>query len=113
MVVVLRLPHLVLADVGHDDRAPLGRAPDVVDHVRRIQVPVVGQILDVADRGVALQLVDVAQPRGALAAGDAGQQVLEHVAQVADDADVDLDVLADLGRVDVDVDLAARSARRS
>ena len=106
MVVVLRLPHLVLADVGHDDRMPFGRAPDVVDHVRRIQVPVVGQILDVADRGITLQLVDVAQPGGALAVGDAGQQVLEHVAQVADDADVDLDVLADLGRVDVDVDLA-------
>ena len=34
------------------------------------------------------------------------QQVLEHVAQIADDADVDLDVLADLGGIDVDVDLA-------
>ena len=85
---------------------PFGGAPDVVDHVRRIQMPIVGQILDVADRRVALQLVDVAQPGGALAVGDARQQVLEHVAQVADDADVDRDVLADLGRVDVDVDLA-------
>ena len=27
VMVVLRLPHLVLADVGHDDRVALGGAP--------------------------------------------------------------------------------------
>ena len=113
MVVVLRLPHLVLADVGDDDRAALGGAPEVVDDVRRVQVAVVGQVLDVAHRGVALELVDVAQPGAALARRDARQQVLEHVAQIADEPDVDRDVLADLRRVDVDVDLARVAARRS
>ena len=55
VLVVLRFPHLVLADVGDDDRLALGEAPDVVDHVRRVQMPVVGQALDVADGGVALE----------------------------------------------------------
>ena len=37
---------------------------------------------------------------------DARQQRLQHRAEVADQTDVHLDVLADLRRVDVDVDLA-------
>ena len=96
----------MLPDVGHDDRAALGRAPDVVNHVRRIEVAIVGEVLDVADRRVSLELVDVAQPRRARAGHHAREQVLEHLAEIADDADVNLDVLADLGRVDVDVHLA-------
>ncbi len=51
VMVALRLPHLVLAHVGRDDRLAAGDAPDVVDHVRRVQVPVVRQGLDVAHRG--------------------------------------------------------------
>ena len=71
VVVVLRFPHLVLADVGDDDRVAVARrAPEVVDDVRRIQVPVVGQRLDVADRRVALDAVDVRQPRAAIARRD-------------------------------------------
>ena len=105
VLVVLRLPHLVLADVGDDDGLALGGAPDVVDDVRGVEVAVVGQVLDVADRGVALEIVDVADPLRAVARLDARQQVLERLAQIADEADVDADVLVDLGRVDVDVDL--------
>ncbi len=43
---------------------------------------------------------------------DAGHERSQHVAEVADDADVDRDDLADLRRVDVDVDLLAPDARR-
>ena len=90
--------------------ASLGGAPDVVDHVRGIQVPVVGQILDVADRGVALQLVDVAQPPCAgrwrrRAAGSRARRAGRRRCRRRPD------VLADLGRVDVDVDLLARVRR--
>ena len=76
-----------------------------MDHVRRIQVPVVGKILDVADRGVSLQIRDVIQPFATVPRDHAGQQRFQHRPQVADEADVHLDVLADLRRVDVDVDL--------
>ena len=55
VLVVLRLPHLVLADVGDDDRVAVGQAPEVVDHVRGVEMPVVGQVLNVADGRVALR----------------------------------------------------------
>ena len=71
VMVVLRLPHLVLADVGdHDGVGRPRRAPEIVDDVRRVQVPVVGQRLDVAHRGVTLQAVDVTDPGRAVALGD-------------------------------------------
>ena len=48
----------------------------------------------------------------AIARRDRRDQALEHVAQIADERDVDRHVLVDLRRVDLDVDLLARSARR-
>ena len=59
------------------------------------------------------RLVDVADPVRAIAGVDPRQQAFERLAQIADEADVRADVLVDLGRVDVDVDLLAPSARRS
>ena len=50
VVVVLRLPHLVLAHVGDHDGVAAGDAPDVVNDVRRVEVAGVGQVLDVAHR---------------------------------------------------------------
>src|SRR6185503_2718592 len=38
VLVVLRFPHLVLADVGDDERLAFGETPDVVDHVRGVEV---------------------------------------------------------------------------
>ena len=73
--------------------------------MRRIEMAVVRQVLDVADRRVTLQLFDVGDPLGAVAGLDLRQQVLEHREHIADEADVDAHVLVDLGRVDVDVDL--------
>jgi hypothetical protein len=54
VMVVLRFPHLMLADVGHHDGVAFRHPPDVVDHVRGIQMAIVGQILNVSDRRVAL-----------------------------------------------------------
>ncbi len=67
VLVVLGLPHLVLADVGDDDGVELasggvGFAPDVVDDVGGVEVAVVRQVDDVADGCVALHGVDLAEP---------------------------------------------------
>ncbi len=105
VVEVLRLPHLVLAHVGDDDGVAAGDAPEVVHDVRGVEVAGVGKVLDVADGGCALAGVDGLEPCGTVAAGDAGQQLLEHFAQIADQGHIDLDVLVDLGGVDLDVNL--------
>ena len=55
---------------------------------------------------VSLDAVDVPQPGLAVALRDRRQEPRQHVAQVADERDVDRDVLVDLRRVDLDVDLA-------
>ena len=64
VLVVLRLPHLVLADVGDDDGLAVGRMPEVVDDMRGVEVAVVGKVLNVAYRRIALHRIDLAQPRG-------------------------------------------------
>ena len=61
-LVVLRRPHLVLADVGDDDGAAVGRLPDVVNHVRRAEPAIVRQVLDVADRRSAGEFADAGDP---------------------------------------------------
>ena len=45
------------------------------------------------------------EPLGCARRVDERQQLVEHLAQVADERDVHLDVLVDLGGIDVDVDL--------
>ena len=65
---------------------PFGRAPDVVDDVRGVEMTVVGQVLDVADRRVALQLVDVARATSLRSRGvDCGSSSCQHLAQIADE----------------------------
>ena len=49
--------------------------------------------------------VDGLEPCGAVAAADARQQLFQHLAQIADQRHIDLDVLVDLGRVHLDVNL--------
>ena len=81
VVVVLRFPHLVLADVGHDDGVAVGRAPQIVDDVRGVQMPAVGQVLDVANRRVSLELLDVREPLAAIAGLHARHQHFERFLQ--------------------------------
>ena len=49
VVVILRFPHLVLADVGDDDSLTSGFFPKVVDDMSSIEVPTIRQALNVAD----------------------------------------------------------------
>ena len=107
VLVVLGFPHLVLAHVGHDERLALGDAPEVVHHVRGVEVP--GRVrhrLDVAHRRVALELGDVLDPRLAVALGaTTGTSDAQRLGHVADERHVDADVLVDLGGVELAVDL--------
>ena len=48
---------------------------------------------------------DGLEPRGAVAAANARQQFFQHFAQIADQGNIDLDVLVDLGGIDFDVNL--------
>ena len=112
-VVVLRRPHLVLADVGGDDRVAAGRAVHLLDHELRLDLGV-GRVL-VARAGTAPASRGSAPTtrrggsarrpaRGTRRSASAARRL-----RVADDRDVGGDVLGDLGRVDVDVDeLGAR-----
>ena len=64
---VLRFPHLVLAYIGHDDRVAVTRlAREIVDHVRRIKMSAVRQILNIPHRRIAFQLVDMIEPLGTI-----------------------------------------------
>src|SRR5271157_4461281 len=106
MLVVLRLPHLVLADVGYYDRVAVARlVPQIVDDMRGIEMAAVGQILDVAHGGIALQLVDGIQPLAAVDGFDVRQQFQQNLPQIADQGNIDLDVLVDLVGSDIDVNL--------
>ena len=107
---MLRRPHLMLADLGGDvDVAALGQLVEPLDRVLRLD-----DLVGVAEaEGIARPpAVDRAPPfgeRGRIglmrARAPQPHHVLEHMGAVADDAEVDLDVLVDRGRVDVDVDL--------
>ena len=85
VMVVLRFPHLVLADVGDDDRLALGHPPDVVDHVRRVEVAVVRQRLNVSDRRIALHGADVLQPWPVIGPADELEQLPQRLSQVGHD----------------------------
>src|SRR5579859_2268656 len=54
VMVILRFPHLVLADVGDHNGFAACFFPEVVDDVRGVKMAVVGKALDVAHGGIAL-----------------------------------------------------------
>ena len=106
MLEVLRFPHLVLADVGHHHGVgAAGFLPQVVDHVRGVKVPAVGQVLDVAHRGIAFQAVDVTPPLTAVDRLEAGQQFAQDLPQIADEGHIHFDVLVDFRGIDLHLDL--------
>ena len=104
-MVVLRFPHLMLADVGDDDRPSVGRTPEVLHHMRRVEMAVVCEVLDVAYGRITLERVDARDPLFMATRFDARHERAEYVAEIADDANVDRDNLADLGAVDIDMKL--------
>ena len=115
-VVVLRRPHLVLADVGDDDRVAAGGLVQRLDHVLGLDLGIVGVL--VAQRMALLPDPDPRPPlfqpgRVGIQRPVLRRQPRQDVGRVTDDRDVGRDVLGDLGRVDVDVDeLGARRELR-
>ena len=105
--VVLGCPHLVLADVGRDDRLAVGGLVHRLDHVLRLDLGV-DRVL-VAERVLLLPAPDARKPalepravraQRAVLGGELGEDVL----RVPHDRDVGRHVLRDLGRIDIDVD---------
>jgi hypothetical protein len=110
--VVLRSPHLVLAHVGGDEGIALGHFPQFLHHRLRLDHQVGrGEFQAVA----ATPFVDLLPPvvqrrRVRLGIGriELGQELDQHVLDVADDGNVHLDALGDRRWVDIDVDDLAR-----
>ena len=105
--VVLRGPHLVLADVGGDDRVALGRPVHRLDHELGLDLAVLAGLVD--ERVLLLPAAQLLPPGVEPGAVGLQRPVLagqlrQHLLDVADDRDVGADVLGDLRRVDVDVD---------
>ncbi len=109
---VLGRPHLMLADFGGDvDIAALGQFVKPLDRMLRLDDR---RRIAEAERLARAPVIDRLPPLGErrrvgpLRAGaPQPHHVLEHVRAIADDAEIDLDVLVDRGWVDVDVDLLA------
>ncbi len=113
VLVVLRLPHLVLPDVGHDDGVAVARLPpQIIDHVRGIKMAAVGQVLNVAHRRIAFQFVDRIQPLAAINRFDMRHQLQQDFPQIADQRNIDLYVLVNLRRINLDVNLLSVGARK-
>ncbi len=106
MVVILRLPHLVLANVGDHDGFAARFFPEIVDDVRGVEMPIVGQALNILNCRVAFEFADVAKPVTAFPVFQAREKLFEHLARIADESSVHFHVLVDLGAVDLDVNLA-------
>src|SRR4030095_2141240 len=71
------------------------------------------QLFDVANGRPASQLADARDPGVVMVRLDEGQPVAQHGLEIAGDRDVGLDVLVQLRRIDVDVDLfRVRRVRR-
>src|SRR3954471_19890469 len=105
----------MLADLSRDvDVTVLGGRVEPLDCVLRLDRLVRGTI---GKRNSRTPLVDLLPPAGErlfirlarLRTPDA-DHVFQHMRAIADDREIDLDILVDRGRVDVDVDLA-RSRR--
>src|SRR5690606_8549013 len=99
--VVLRQPHLVLADVSGANGIAPGYLVDRLDDALGHDLPVPGVV---PERILLLPLVDLLQPRLRSLWLHLLNEVLQDELQIADDRNVGYDVLADLRRVDVDMD---------
>ena len=112
VVVVLRLEHLMLPDVGHRDGLTSGELTEIQDHLPGEQLFVAGAgdlFLgwpdDLALLRVFCPFLDALVPGRVRLAFEFGQNLPKHGREVSFDADVYRDVLVDFRLVDVDVDL--------
>ena len=106
----------MLADVGGDECIPFCDLPDFFDHRLRLDDFVRHRIFE----AVALTpLIDLLPPVGQAARIEfrvrrfqLGQKFLQHILDVADDRDIDLDPLRNRRRIDIDMDDLARMRRK-
>ena len=105
---VLGGPHLVLADAGHDDGVSAGNLRQLPDDELRQELV---RVADVVRRVLRLELLDALEPFGVGIFLDLRVELRQHTFEVSHDWYVDLDVLADFGGVDVDVDLLGSFGR--
>ena len=104
VLVILRLPHLMLAHVGYHNRVRIpGFVPQIVDDMRRVQMSRIRQVLNVAHRRIAFQTVDVVEPFTAVDGFDLGQQLVKDFPQVANQCDIYFHVLINLGGIDLNM----------
>ena len=87
----------MLAHVGGDDSLSIGQLGD------GLQDLIGGQLLGIVGENGLLQTENVVTPLGVLMLGQLLVQQLQHPAGVADDVVIGLDVLVDLGAVDVNL----------
>src|SRR5438552_3284532 len=106
VMVILRFPHLMLANVGDDNGIAARLFPDIVDDVRGVEVPVVRQALNIAYRRIALQFSDMTNPRAVVAGLNVRRKSFEYLTRVAHEGGIDFYVLVDFRAVDLNVDLA-------
>ena len=111
-VPVLLDPRLVVAGVGDHQRVLRGGLAQLGDHAARVDRRLVRRLLGLDEvRPLLLPRLDLVDPRRALAGGLAAgelEQLLQHLAGVADDPELGRVVPADLLRVEVDVDQLGR-----
>ena len=93
-------PHLVLPHAGGDDGVVVRLSAQFLDDLLRLDL--VG-VAVVAEGEFLLPLGDFSKPLLALAMLDLLCQRAEDMLGVADDGNIDVDVLGDAGRVDVDM----------
>ena len=116
-LVVLRRPHLMLADVGSDERVATGQLIELLDHELRLDQCA---FLVVLQAILTLPFLDLTPPdleRGRIRPDVRRLDELEHLVEdlgdIADNRHVDLDPLRDRRGVDVDVDDAAIAAKET
>lgn len=93
-------PHLVLADVGGDDRIAAGDLVEFVDDLLHSQAA----LLAVGERVFLFPAIDFFKPRAGIEPGDAFVDLDKCGFGIADDFDVRVDHLVHFGGVDIDMD---------
>src|ERR1700743_3486447 len=110
MMEVLCLPHLMLAYVRCNNCIAACHAPESMHDMTSVEMPRIGDVLDIAHRNRAFTCLNRLDPRGTVALPyligvDTRQQLLQHIFQIANERHIYLDVLVDLRWIDVDVNL--------
>ena len=97
---ILRCPHLVLAHIGHIHGLRATLIAHLSDDLMGHQAGGVGHRVVI----LCLPLVDHGHPLRMLFLLDLGQHGVQHIGRIAHDGKIDLHILAQLTRVDVDLD---------